>query len=101
MRILGDSLNVHALLENELLRLANSCHFSAVHTINVIYWLTGPVTENTQTCVWTVIANDQDTVPQFGRSSLRYYLIGDPTADRSVTKSLSVTVIYVYSVYVI
>ena len=43
---------------------------------------TGPITQQIRTCVWTVLATDADTVPEFGKPSLRYYIIGDSVAAR-------------------
>ena len=43
---------------------------------------TGPITQQIRTCVWTVLATDDDTVPEFGEPSLRYYIIGDSVASR-------------------
>ena len=40
------------------------------------------IDQNTRGCVWTIAAQDDDPEPQFGRPSLRFYMIGDPIASR-------------------
>ena len=49
--------------------------------------LTDPIDGSIRTCVWTVLADDADTVPEFGKPSLRYYIIGDSIAARYVPQA--------------
>lgn len=49
-----------------------------------------PITDATRSCVWRVIATDADAVPQFGQSSLRYYMIGDAIARKYAAYIISI-----------